>query len=168
MSELMTVEQLYVDYHKKVEGYIHSRVKNHADAEDLVSDVFAKVVEKIDTFDPSKASYSTWIFTITRNKVIDHFRKFREFDDISELEIADATATALCDGVVLKESVKRLAQALTEMPEKDRSLIVARYYFDRSFRDIGELLGMTEANARVSHGRILKKLRSVLGETICA
>ena len=54
-------------------GYIAARVQRRADAEDLCADVFEKAFRKRDAFDESKASISTWIFTITRNTVIDHF-----------------------------------------------------------------------------------------------
>ena len=66
------IETLYAQYSSKVMGYIHARVRNRADAEDLCSDVFEKIQRKLEDFDPSKASVSTWIFTITRNTVIDY------------------------------------------------------------------------------------------------
>ena len=87
MTEPMTAERLYSEYRSKVSGYIFSRVKNRADAEDLVSDVFVKIVENFDKYDSEKASYSTWVFTITRNTVISYFRQAREFDDITEMSL---------------------------------------------------------------------------------
>ena len=71
------MERIYADYRNKVMGYIRARVQRWADAEDLCSDVFEKVQRKLGDFDSSKASVSTWIFTITRNTVIDYFRRSR-------------------------------------------------------------------------------------------
>lgn len=164
-QQCLSVDELYRSYYKKVYGYIFLRVKNHAEAEDIAADVFAKVAEKYDTFDSSKASYSTWIFTITKNMVISHFRKYRESEDISEMEIADDSAAPL-DTAILKEQSAVLAKALAAIPEKDRDIIIARYYYDKSFKEIGEMLGITEANARVSHGRVLKKLRELIGSAV--
>ena len=62
-----TKEKIYRDYHSKVCGYIQSRVNSVQDAEDIAADVFLKVYEKLESFDESKASFSTWIYTITRN-----------------------------------------------------------------------------------------------------
>ena len=68
-------EKIYRDYHGKVCGYIRSKINSAQDAEDITSDVFVKVYEKLDTFDETKASLSTWIYTITRNTLTDYFRK---------------------------------------------------------------------------------------------
>ena len=73
MAEI-SVEKLYTDFHKKVLSYISSRITNREDAEDLAADVFLKVQMSIDAYDENKASPSTWIYSITRNVVIDFFR----------------------------------------------------------------------------------------------
>ena len=67
-------EALYTAYSEKVRGYVFGKVANRHDAEDLVSDVFLKAYEKYPTFDADRASVSTWLYTITRNTVIDYFR----------------------------------------------------------------------------------------------
>ena len=65
-------EALYTAYSEKVRGYVFGKVANRHDAEDLVSDVFLKAYEKYPTFDADRASVSTWLYTITRNTVIDY------------------------------------------------------------------------------------------------
>ena len=70
-------EALYTAYSEKVRGYVFGKVANRHDAEDLVSDVFLKAYEKYPTFDADRASVSTWLYTITRNTVIDYFRTHR-------------------------------------------------------------------------------------------
>ena len=74
---MIHAEQIYADYYPKVSAYVRSKIANHHDAEDLVSAVFAKVVQKLDSYDPQKASLSTWVYTITRNTVTDFFRTHR-------------------------------------------------------------------------------------------
>ena len=69
------LEQIYLEYRKKVMGYIRARIRSFADAEDLCEDVFEKIQRKLGDFDESKASLNTWVFTITRNTVIDYFRR---------------------------------------------------------------------------------------------
>ena len=77
-------EKIYETYSGKVMGYIAARVQRRADAEDLCADVFEKAYKKIDAYDEKKASMSTWIFTITRNTVIDYFRKNRPTAELDE------------------------------------------------------------------------------------
>ncbi len=74
MSGLVTKENLYEEYYRKVFGYIQSRVRTRQDAEDLCADVFVNLYEKFDTYDQSKSRLSTWIFSVTRNTVIDYYR----------------------------------------------------------------------------------------------
>lgn len=67
-------ERVYLEYREKVAVYVGSRVSDVHTAEDLVSCVFLKVYQNLDSFDESRASLSTWIYTITKNTVINHFR----------------------------------------------------------------------------------------------
>ena len=78
------LEQIYSAYQKKVMGYIRARINSWADAEDLCADVFEKIARKLPDFDSTKASLSTWIFTITRNTVIDYFRRSKPSEEIDE------------------------------------------------------------------------------------
>lgn len=162
MSYEIFAEELFSKYRNKVFGYIFNRIHNYAEAEDLTSDVFAKVVAHIDDYDPTKASHSTWIFVITRNTLIEHFRKQRITEDIDELQIP--VSDEPIDDVIMAEQQELLAKALGELPEKMRDIIVARYYHGFRFAKIAEIMGMTEANARVTHGRALAKLREIIEE----
>ena len=81
---VMTLEEIYTAYYGKVMGYISARIRNHADAEDLCADVFEKVQRRLDDYDQSKAAIGTWIFTITRNTVIDYFRHSRPTEELDE------------------------------------------------------------------------------------
>ena len=164
MSFEISAEQLYRDYKNKVFGYIFNRIHNHAEAEDLTSDVFAKIVAHLDSYDPDKASPSTWIFVITRNTLIEYFRKRRITEDIDELEIPVTDEPV--DKIVMMEQQELLSKSLQELPEKMREIIIARYYYGFRFAKIGELMGMTEANARVTHTRALAKLREIIEKMI--
>ncbi len=160
MSFEISAEQVYKDYKNKVFGYIFNRIHNYAEAEDLTSDVFAKIVVHIDSYNPEKASLSTWVFVITRNTLIEHFRKQRVTEDIEELQIPVSDEPV--DKIVMEEQQELLAKALGELPEKLRDIVVARYYYGFRFAKIGEMMDISEANARVSHARALEKLKAII------
>ena len=67
-------EQIYIEYVDKVRRYVKGKIQNQQEVEDLVSSIFVKVYQNISSFDRKKASISTWIYTITRNTVIDYFK----------------------------------------------------------------------------------------------
>ena len=76
----MTAEQhekIYNAFYGKVMVYIRARINRKAEAEDLCADVFEKIQAKLDGYDSEKAGLSTWIYCITRNSIIDFYRKSR-------------------------------------------------------------------------------------------
>ena len=61
---MTNAEQLYLQYHDKVRAYVRGKDQDPHDVENLVSAVFMKIVQKLDSYDPEKASVSTWVYTI--------------------------------------------------------------------------------------------------------
>ena len=153
------IETLYAQYSSKVMGYIHARVRNRADAEDLCSDVFEKIQRKLEDFDPSKASVSTWIFTITRNTVIDYFRRSKPTEELNE-NLSDDTE--LDEGLLNSESLSELAGALRALPEEMRVIIVLRYYDGKPLTEIAELMGLSYGAVKLRHQGAIAKLRKAL------
>ena len=89
------IEWIYTEYSGKVMGYIRGKVRSSADAEDLCSEVFEKVFRKIGEYDKAKSGLSTWIYTITRNTVIDFYRKSRPGEELDE-NLSDGWMKACC------------------------------------------------------------------------
>ena len=75
---------LYEQFMPKVYRYISFRIRDENMAQDLTSTVFEKALTKFSGFNPQKASFSTWIFTIARNTVIDHYRTYKKNEYLEE------------------------------------------------------------------------------------
>lgn len=149
--------EIYGDYSSRIFGYINSRVNNPVIAEDLCSDVFLKVYEKLDTFDEGKASLSTWIYTIARNRLTDYYRTRRITEEIPE---ALADENNVEESVIGGEMLEILADALEALPERERDLIVLRYYSGLTLKETGERLGISYAYVKVLHNRALAKMKN--------
>ena len=93
-------ERLYIEYKDKLLSYIRSRIFNLSDAEDLCEDVFVKAFKAADSFDPAKASAGTWLYSITKNTVIDYCRRARPTFEIPE-DLSDGSPARV---VVPKEA----------------------------------------------------------------
>ena len=155
------VGRIYTEFHGKVMGYIRARVQSAADAEDLCSDVFEKVFLKIDDYDSEKSSLSTWIFTITRNTVIDFFRRSRPTDELDE-NLADDSEV---DAALLRtETLSELAAALRRLPPQLAEIVVLRYYDGKPLTEIADMLGISYGAVKLRHQAALKGLREALGE----
>ena len=155
----ISIEQIYTEYSGKVMGYIRARIRSTADAEDILSEVFEKIMRKIDGFDPEKASLNTWIFTITRNTVIDHFRRSRASEELDE-NISDDTE--LDEGLLNGETLSELAAALRKLPEQMRDIVVLRYYDGKPLTEIAELMGLSYGAVKLRHQNAVLMLRQAL------
>ena len=154
-----SIEEIYSKYGPKVMAYISSHVANRADVEDLHSAVFAKIVEKYDTYDPSKAAVSTWIYRITGNTVIDHYRVSHPGEELPE-DIPDETD--LADDMIRAESLSELAGALKKLSSKDRDIIILHYYRGMKLQEVAEAMGISYSGCRMRHKTALLELRKLM------
>ena len=160
MSMMPDLETLYSQYSSKVMGYIHARVRNRADAEDLCADVFEKVQRKLADYDQSKASISTWIFTITRNTVIDHFRRSRPTEELDENK---SDETEIDEGLLNSETLSELAAALKSLPQELTDIIVLRYYDGKPLTEIAEMMHLSYGATKLRHQNALMLLKQKMG-----
>lgn len=147
----------------RVKGFLMKNGANAALAEECAQDVMATLWQKAASYDPVKASVSTWIFTIARNRMIDMIRRDRRpeaepapWDLEEEPDQADIYATA--------EENRRLAAALADLPEKQRSLIQRAYWGDLSQSEIAAETGLPLGTIKSRIRLALDRLRARLAE----
>ncbi len=148
--------RLYTAYRARVLGYIVSRVSNRDDAEDVCQDVFEKAFRSADRYDAEKSAHGTWLYAITRNAVIDYWRRTRPTEELPE-ELSDDALPE--DGLTQQELLEELAQALERLPEDLTDIIVARYYDGLPLTEIAERLGMSYGMVKLRHQKALTLLR---------
>jgi len=149
-------DALYQDYHEKVLHMIYSKVCDRTLAEDLTEDVFVKVYSKLDSFDDTKASVSTWIYRIAQNTVIDYYRVRKINSEVPE----DLTQEGEIDDELLNdEMMESLANALEQLPERDRNLIILHYYKNMTLKDAAAAVGMSYSNAKLVHNKSIVMLK---------
>ena len=151
---MISAEQVYTEFYPKVSAYVRGKVANPHDAEEVVSAVFLKVVQKLDSFDLAKASLSTWVYTITRNTVTDFYRTRHTLTALEDYMLGVDASAALND-----EALDALAHALLALKVKERDLIVLHYYKGYTLKAVAEMMGMSYINAKVIHKKALTGLR---------
>ncbi len=157
--QTVDLDQIYTEYSGKVMGYIRARVRSSADAEDLHSEVFEKILRKIEGFDPEKASLNTWIFTITRNTVIDHFRRTKPTEELDE-NLSDNIE--LDEDLLNSETLGELAAALRKLPQQMMDIIVLRYYDGKPLTEIAETMNLSYGAVKLRHQNAVLMLRQAL------
>ena len=155
---MIGADEVYRAFHPRVSAYVRGKVGHPQDAEEVVSAVFLKVVQKLDSYDPRKAALSTWVYTITRNTVTDYYRTRRTAAALEDWMTEEEPSPEVSD-----EALDGLADALLALRERERDLIVLHYYHGHTLKTVAEMMGMSYVNAKVIHKKALAGLRLAMG-----
>ena len=151
------VEQLYRDQFRPVYNYLYFRLLNHATAEDLLADVFVRVVRSRETFDPAKATPEAWLWRIARNRLFDHFRSMRKVDNIEQVSEARFAVTDDYEG--LDDTAQQARQLLAVLSPEDRELVYLKYWQEMPNKQIAELLDLNASTVSTRLSRAMAKMR---------
>jgi RNA polymerase sigma-70 factor (ECF subfamily) len=121
----------------------------------------ATLWRKAHLFDPAKASVSTWIFTIARNRRIDFLRKDRR-PEPEELTWGPEQEPDQADVLALAQDTEKLGEALAALPEKQRNLIEKAYFGDLSHSEIAAETGLPLGTIKSRIRLALERLRHAM------
>jgi RNA polymerase sigma-70 factor (ECF subfamily) len=153
--------EIYNEYFPRLYKYTLYRVGDINAAEDLVSEVFEKVLVKYNTYDSAKGKFSTWLFTIADNTIINYYKKssrFKKSMDIDKLE----SKCRLEDLIINRELKENLINAVMCLDERQRSIIALKFGACLNNRQIAQVMDITESNIGTILYRSLKKLKCIL------
>jgi len=157
----MDIEAIFDTYYDRVYSFTLFRVRNVHDTEDITSDVFLKAAQNLERYDEKKASLPTWLLTITMNTIRDFYRTKR---DSLPLEFAENAAGSndITGGILANEQARDLYDALGQLDERQRNVVLLRYYGDMSNRQIAEILKLSVSNVETILSRARKILKNLL------
>ncbi|WP_026969815.1 RNA polymerase sigma factor [Algoriphagus terrigena] len=137
-------------YQSKVFTTIYLIVKDQDIAEDLLQDVFVKVVQTIHSDRYSEeGKFQPWLMRIAHNLAIDHFRKAKRYptilmDDGSNLfNSLQFAESSIEDHRVREETLEMVKRLIEELPEAQKEVLVMRHYLDLSFQEIADQTGVS-------------------------
>ena len=161
--------ELVKTHHRRVYGLCFRFTGSATDAEDLTQEVFLKVYGNLTTFDLARGSFQTWITTMTRNLLVDHFRRSRSQrvtdsidagwdSDGEEMPLTQRLADqskSQHDQAVQKEIEKMVQEALTKISPELREAVILRDLQDLDYKEIAQVLHIPEGTvkSRISRGR---------------
>ena len=164
-TKMFTV--VYEANYKRVYNYISYRINNHNDTEDLVSQVFCRVLQKYASYNPKLAPLEAWIIGIAKNCVADYFRKQKKqgnnvaLDKVVSIIAGDKQPDEI---IVVAEKNKKLISALDKLKAKERHIVALKYAAELKNVDIAQIMEISENNVGVILHRSLKKLKNMLAE----
>ena len=168
-------KQLVKKYHNAIYSLIYRIVHDREQIEDLTQEVFVKAFASIKNFNPEYA-FSTWLYKIATNSSIDYLRKkkLRTFSIdkpiISEegehsFEISDTTYQPDID-VIQRQRTHIIEEAIKQLPEKYRRVIILRHSEDRDYADIAKILKLPIGTVKAHIFRARELLNKYLRDKI--
>jgi RNA polymerase sigma-70 factor (ECF subfamily) len=156
-------QPLYEKYHEPIFRYIYQRTDDKEAAFDISQQVFVKALIHLPRYAFKGVPFSSWLYRIARNEVYRSIEKNKvqrtlniDVDALKGL-LHEADAD---EGLIQKE--KSLTVCLGQLAEADMQLIEMRFFESRAFKEIGQILELTENNAKVKVYRILEKLKKCI------
>jgi RNA polymerase sigma-70 factor (ECF subfamily) len=155
-------------HHRRVYGHCYRFTGNATDAEDLTQDVFLKIYSNLSSFDAARGSLPVWITTMTRNLLVDNFRRGRNqratssldegWETTDELHPADrltAAGPSQHDHAVQRELSAMVQKALAQVSVELREAVILRDLQDLDYKEIAQVLNIPEGTvkSRISRGR---------------
>jgi len=158
-NKIVNIEDIFHKYKHKIYRLALSMTKNTNEAEDVVQDVFLKIIKNIDTF-KGKSSLSTWIYRIAYNEALMHLRQRKKlsrvnYSDYKESQITNKDIglfvnwSLLPDEIAEEHELKaRIDQALALMPIKYRMVLLLRALEGLSVKETAEILRLKENSVK--------------------
>jgi len=165
-------EFLWSYFAPRVKSYVSCRINQKGDADDLLSDIFVKVFNKIESYNQGKGSFSTWVFTITKNVLIDYFgslnHKIQWLDEagLQEMEnygqahsIYEQFQSTIEELEIKSDNhdilLGKIADILDQLPKQYAELIRLKFFFGLENKEIAVMQSKTQGNVRVALHRAL-------------
>ena len=150
-----SIEELWLKLGNKLKAFILSKVSDETIADDILQDVFLKIHSKIDTLkDDSKLQ--SWIFQITRNLIIDHFRNIKkDRQNLSKLPEFEEESS----DEIIAEALQDMAKMMNDLPKEYCDALCSTELGGMSQKAYAEKIGISYsgAKARVQRGRRMLK-----------
>ena len=162
-------EEIVQRYHRRIYNICYRFAGSNNDADDLTQEVFIKMYRTLNSYDVDRGAFMTWVTTVTRNLLVDHFRKTRQermTDSLdttsSDHEDAMALGERIPDRgpapdsrVQTREAKEAVHQALQKLSPELREAVILRDLQDMDYREIATVLRVPEGTvkSRINRGR---------------
>lgn len=150
---------IYDHYFERVFYFVLKRVANKNEADDLTQQVFIKAMMKISGYEDRGYAFSSWLFRIAINEVNMYYRKAGKNPSV---EISESDAVSVMQEIHLGESldeVEVLLECLEQLDQAKAQMVELRFMEKKSFKELAEIYGISEASAKMRMYRILESLK---------
>ena len=157
-------EPLYNKYYEQIFRYIYQRMDDKEMAHDITSQVFLKAMNNIQKYEYRGVPFASWLYRIAKSEL---YQSFRDEKATRTVNVDTVNLSDMIDEMeenFSEESRTALLSAIKELAEDEVQMIELRYFEKRSFKEIGDILEITENNAKVKAHRVIQKMKKLFNE----
>ena len=154
------LEELYLIHFDRIYSYLHVSVGNRHDAEDLTTQTFLKMLEKIGSFRWQSAPFSAWLFRIAHNLAMDHFRASRRWQPEEEVPEPPGETEPSAE-LAAFQSIGRqsMLELIEDLSQEQRQVLTLKFVFNLPNGEVATILGKTEGAIKSLQHRALVSLQ---------
>jgi len=158
---------LYDEYVDPIFRYVYYKVGNFAESQDLTGQAFLKAFENIDSFEMRDVAFSSWLYRIAHNLVVDYFRRESKRENvlIEEQPTAVSAEGNPVDAVIADMESDRLYRALQKLTHNQREVIVLKFIDNLSNAQVAEIMGISVGAVKSVQKRGLLSLNKILSDS---
>ncbi|RMF19960.1 MAG: sigma-70 family RNA polymerase sigma factor [Bacteroidetes bacterium] len=153
---------LYDRYYEMLFRFIHRRTADEQLSADLTAQVFLKALQHLDGYAYRGVPFSAWLLRIASNEVAQHYRRSQKRRVVCLEESGVGEMMEEIDESFLEPYRRVLIQCLDQLRPRDLEILELRFFEQRPFKDVAQILGITESNAKMRTYRVLERLKKKL------
>lgn len=159
--------QLYDEYADQIFRYIYYKVGHIAESQDLTGQTFLKAFENIESYEMRDVAFSSWLYRIAHNLVVDYFRREskRERVSIDEQPPAPSNQGNPAEAVMADLESERLYKAMQKLTYNQREVLVLKFIDNLSNNQVAEIMGISAGAVKSTQKRGLLSLNRILGNS---
>jgi RNA polymerase sigma-70 factor, ECF subfamily len=155
---------LYREYYRKIYRYCKVNMYQDAAAEDVCQETFLRAWKALPKYTMTEeGTFQAFLFRIAKNLIIDLSRKKKEYSLAAYEEVE--TKEDFAADVDKQADIEQVKIALAKLKEKDRQILLLRYFEEMSHAEVSAIIGIKEGALRVRTIRLLQKLKELLKKT---
>ena len=154
-------------YYKEIYMYIYKQLSDKELSLDITQEVFINMIKSIDTYNKKKCSFRTWLYKIASNKIIDYYRsksykQLMKLQSIDEIDIK--SELSIEDDFIKEERIKEILNIVNRFESNLQQIFRLKIFSDMTFKDIGNLLELSESTVKTKYYSLMKKIKSIVEE----
>ncbi|MBW6410789.1 RNA polymerase sigma factor [Clostridium weizhouense] len=156
-------------YYKEIYAYVFKQSNNIELSLDLTQEIFISMMKSINDFNSKKASFKTWLYKISSNKIIDYYRSkyYKQginLGNIDDLEFKDNLNIEEC--FIINEDAREIMEIINKMEGSIQQIIRLKIFADMTFNEISKALEIKESTVKTRYYSAIRRINKILEEEV--